>query len=438
MSQSKLSAVLFKTAFMSGLTFLVIPFFTPAHAQTSNNQTQMLFEMQAMREEIAELRDMVERQQYEMRKIQQQLKSPQAQSVIPDVSQQNLSVPSIISPNDGGLSQGVAEQASLLSGSTALSNGVESSESVTAVIPNVNTASAGVAQSVAESVSNFPQDVGLSQEAGLPQKISSTTQSTGREYPPVVEISVGGDAAQKADQTNNTVSSSTAVLSNTITESTSTIQSAASNAVSNVASVQGQVSEGLSVNSVVGADQSRSLSALDIQPIETIASKPVVSIPSVQGTLDTVQASGASAVSSVEGRVAVLDSASVVNVTTENEYYQRGFSFLKESKHTEAVDVFKEQISVYPKGDRADDAYYWIAESMYVNRKLSESKENFKAIIQSYPKSERLPDAMLKLAYIEQEQGNIIESRILLQEIMQFHPKSDAALLAKNRLADIK
>jgi len=152
--------------------------------------------------------------------------------------------------------------------------------------------------------------------------------------------------------------------------------------VSNVASVQGQVSEGLSVNSVVGADQSRSLSALDIQPIETIASKPVVSIPSVQGTLDTVQASGASAVSSVEGRVAVLDSASVVNVTTENEYYQRGFSFLKESKHTE--------------------------------------------------------DAMLKLAYIEQEQGNIIESRILLQEIMQFHPKSDAALLAKNRLADIK
>jgi len=45
---------------------------------------------------------------------------------------------------------------------------------------------------------------------------------------------------------------------------------------------------------------------------------------------------------------------------------------------------------------------------------------------------------MLKLAYIEQEQGNIIEARILLQEILQFHPKSDAALSAKNRLAEIK
>ena len=110
---------------------------------------------------------------------------------------------------------------------------------------------------------------------------------------------------------------------------------------------------------------------------------------------------------------------------------------LKESKHQEAVTVFQQQIKSYPQGERADDAYYWIAESMYVNRKLSIAKENYKAIVQGYPKSERLPDAMLKLAYIEQEQGNIIEARILLQEIMQFHPKSDAALSAKNRLSEL-
>jgi len=122
---------------------------------------------------------------------------------------------------------------------------------------------------------------------------------------------------------------------------------------------------------------------------------------------------------------------------SEQDYYQQGFELLKKSEHEEAVSVFKQQVASYPQGEYADDAYYWIAESMYVNRKLDESKANFKAIIDGYKQSPRLPDALLKTAYIEQEQGNEIEARILLQEIMQFHPRSNAAISAKNRLAQL-
>jgi len=126
-----------------------------------------------------------------------------------------------------------------------------------------------------------------------------------------------------------------------------------------------------------------------------------------------------------------------VATLSEQDYYQQGFDLLKQSKHDQAVSVFKQQINDYPNGELVDDAYYWIAESMYVNRSLDTSKQYFKTIIDKFAQSPRVPDAMLKTAYIEQEQGNQIEARILLQEIIQFHPRSNAAISAKNRLTDL-
>ena len=122
---------------------------------------------------------------------------------------------------------------------------------------------------------------------------------------------------------------------------------------------------------------------------------------------------------------------------SEEDYYQQGFDLLKEAEHDQAVQIFQQQIVSYPQGELVDDAYYWIAESKYVNRDLTGSKQNFKKIIEGYKQSPRLPDAMLKTAYIEQEQGNEIEARILLQEIVQFHPQSNAAISARNRLAEL-
>jgi len=109
---------------------------------------------------------------------------------------------------------------------------------------------------------------------------------------------------------------------------------------------------------------------------------------------------------------------------------------MKQSKFDEAVTVFEEQLKAYPQGDSADDAHYWIAEAMYVNRNLDVAKTHLKTLIQDHPQSQRVPDAMLKTAYIEQQQGNQIEARILFQEIVNYHPKSDAAIAAKNRLAE--
>ena len=58
---------------MIGAALSVAPIFNSAHGQQrTGGQVNILLEMEAMRQEIAELRDMIERQQFEMRKLSQQ------------------------------------------------------------------------------------------------------------------------------------------------------------------------------------------------------------------------------------------------------------------------------------------------------------------------------------------------------------------------------
>lgn len=408
MRQTKLSVVLIKIASMVGVALCVIPFFTSVQAQSSSGQAQMLLEMQALRQEVAELRDMVERQQFALKKLQRQLQSKQPALVVPPVSDGQQVIQLNSEPLLG-----------LPSGETLDLTNANESVSVQGSVNDVGSPSSDVLDS--STVSGG---------------VEESKPKGGREYPPVVEISIGGSTPSANELGEAVVASSS--LSNSVIDTQGVSSDERGLPVGDLLPsedslpVEGSLlGEGIlqAKDLGSGAGQAVDSTLSEIKPIETVSAQPIVAVPSVpQG----------GQVPTTTQQIAALDPASVVDVVSENDYYQRGFALLKESKHTEAVAVFKQQITSYPKGERADDAYYWIAESMYVNRKLDVSKENFKAIIQGYPNSARLPDAMLKLAYIEQEQGNIIEARILLQEILQFHPKSDAALSAKNRLAEIK
>ena len=55
-----------------GVALSVAPIFNYALAQQGNNATDLLLQVQSMRQEIAELRDMVERQQFGLKRLQQQ------------------------------------------------------------------------------------------------------------------------------------------------------------------------------------------------------------------------------------------------------------------------------------------------------------------------------------------------------------------------------
>ncbi len=385
-----------KFVFLVGITLGVVPIFSLA--QESNQQIKMLQEIQALRTELAELRDMVERQQYKLSRMQGASQAPQQYGNGPyqanpygqpqqgQITQPALN-PNIGNPSIGNPNLGLnnAPQSVNPNYGAPANNSELNQTPVNEYLPFTKQNESN--QSTVDNV--------LIEERYISQ--SGTIQTPQNGISPVEERSVGiGDVGGNAVTNNGQFDNTQHSISN--------IQPSLTLNSNGTQNIQPQVSSGTNLNPLYQPPQSTEAPITQTAPI---------------------------------GQLGNFGSTAIPAVLAEKDYYQQGFNLLKQSKHSEAVSVFKQQITSYPQSELADDAHYWIAESMYVNRDLDSAKQYFKVIIDSFAQSPRLPDAMLKTAYIEQEQGNKIEARILLQEIIQYHPRSNAAISAKNRLTEL-
>jgi len=373
--------------------------------QQSNYQAELLYELQAMRQEIAELRDMVERQDYQIRQLQRV--EPATPISGQDYSQGNSpmyganQVPQVNqAPNQGSVQspvQGPSQGAT----SNQTYPGSSFPEQTLPNQENFPTATGRTypGEQQALPVENYPNQQGTVEERVIGDQLPTDNSS----YPPVEERTIGNPSSTQTPNYNEPY----------LTDSE---------------------------EFVLGQEPANSSPSEFPVPYErTVPSRQPIpnNIPPVNpqpGGVIAIPSEAPAATAQVPTNVPAQNTASV----NEQGLYQQGFEMLKQSQHEDAVAIFKQQISSFPSGEYADDAHYWIAESMYVNRELDQSKLYFRSIIDNFPQSLRVPDAMLKTAYIEQEQGNGIEARILLQEIIQYHPRSNAAISAKNRLADIQ
>lgn len=384
-------------------------------AQQGNYQAALLSQIQAMQQEIAELRDMVERQDYEIRQLQRSndqanQQFDQSQSNIAAPTYQDSSVYSQPSQPLGNLPIGnpqaypSAEPLIVGQNQTSFPQPVESLEGGYQVYENTG---GQVYQDPVYQDPSYQQvpQVGTTtiiEERVISQQPVVSQSSNGA---PVEERIVGGSFPQQVPVAVNQVPVVNQVPSGT--QSGFPVSNQPS-----VSSRQPIPNNIPNANSQTGG-------------VVTIPQN----IPQQQVPQQVIGSTVGSTANTVQQNTASLD---------ERSFYQQGFELLNQSKHDEAVAAFKQQISSFPNGDYSDDAHYWIAESLYVNRELDQSKLYYRSIVDNFPESSRVPDAMLKTAYIEQEQGNQIEARILLQEIMQYHPRSNAAISAKNRLVDIQ
>jgi len=423
-----------------GVALSVAPIFNSALAQQGSSSTELLLQVQSMRQEIAELRDMVERQQFQLKRLQRQAEAT--------VNQQ------------GGVSQGFDSRSSNYNGQSGFRpethQGLDNTQQVGG-FGQANTSTGGefnavegnqtASNSAAVTQPNPQTNFDLEQAQGQAQGAYSSpsiTPPVGRvgsptsNYPPVVDrsfstttssVPITGAGTQQTGtneaQPQQTLGGQQSVR--TAPQNFPDQQSANQNYQARPVPPNGGV---IAIPSQVGAAQSQAASnqvAISQSPIDasqvpvqggaaTNGSSPQLNEPQVVSTQSVPATSEPSGLS-------------------EGDYYDQGFELLKQSKYEEAATIFEQQLQAHPSGDLADDAHYWIAEAMHVSRKLDVAKVHLKAIINDYPQSRRLPDAMLKTAYIEQSQGNQIEARILFQEIVSKHPQSDAAIAAKNQLA---
>jgi len=128
-----------------------------------------------------------------------------------------------------------------------------------------------------------------------------------------------------------------------------------------------------------------------------------------------------------------------VNVTADNGEtpamtYQNAYRDYQKGNYDLAIAGFREFIQKYKDSDLADNAAYWIGESLYSQKKYRESIAQIDSVVNDYPKSEKVPSALLKKGYAYISLGEKAQGIVQLQYVVHEHPKSSEAAKAREEL----
>lgn len=117
--------------------------------------------------------------------------------------------------------------------------------------------------------------------------------------------------------------------------------------------------------------------------------------------------------------------------------YQAAYRDYQRGNYDLAIEGFREFLDTSANADLADNASYWIGESLFSQKKYREAIGQFDAVVNKYPKSDKVPGALLKKGYAYINVGERAQGVVQLQYVLHEHPKSQEASLARQKLKQL-
>ena len=99
-----------------------------------------------------------------------------------------------------------------------------------------------------------------------------------------------------------------------------------------------------------------------------------------------------------------------------------------------SIAGFRDFLDNNPNSDLADNAAYWIGESLFSQKKYRDAIEQFDTVVTRYPRSDKVPGALLKKGYAYINLNERAQGIVQLQYVVHEHPTSQEASLARQRL----
>jgi len=124
-----------------------------------------------------------------------------------------------------------------------------------------------------------------------------------------------------------------------------------------------------------------------------------------------------------------------IRAEDETAVYGDAFAALKAGRYEDAARGFQLYIAKYPAGPRADNATYWLGESLYVQKDYTAALRAFQDVLEKFPDSAKSADAMLKVGFSQYELKAFRNARATLEKVVAGYPGTDADRLARERLA---
>lgn len=117
--------------------------------------------------------------------------------------------------------------------------------------------------------------------------------------------------------------------------------------------------------------------------------------------------------------------------------YQVAYRDYQRGNYDLAIEGFQDFLGTNANADLADNAAYWIGESLFSQKKYREAIGQFDAVVNKYPKSDKVPGALLKKGYAYINVGERAQGVVQLQYVLHEHPKSQEASLARQKLKQL-
>ena len=131
------------------------------------------------------------------------------------------------------------------------------------------------------------------------------------------------------------------------------------------------------------------------------------------------------------------DAPPPVAVGDPQSLYQSAYGDYLRKNYDLAIAGFQSYLDSYPETELADNAAYWIGESLYGQGKFDAAIRQFDELTARFPRSDKTASASLKKAFAYLERGNRSQGVAELQRLLRDYPNSDEASLARNRLRDL-
>jgi tol-pal system protein YbgF len=114
--------------------------------------------------------------------------------------------------------------------------------------------------------------------------------------------------------------------------------------------------------------------------------------------------------------------------------YQSAYRDYQRGNFDLAIAGFQDFMKRNASSDLADNASYWIGESLYSQKKYREAIQQFDLVVTRFPKSDKVPASLLKKGYGYINLGEKAQGVVQLQYVVHEHPGSEEASLARQKL----
>lgn len=116
------------------------------------------------------------------------------------------------------------------------------------------------------------------------------------------------------------------------------------------------------------------------------------------------------------------------------ELYQAAYRDYQRGNYDLAIGGFRDFLESNAKSDLADNAAYWIGESLYSQKKYRDAIEQFDRVVNDFPRSDKVPSALLKKGYSYINLNEKSRAIVQLQYVVHEHPRSPEAAKARDEL----